>query len=407
MHMELQWAMWTPLAFLALHRTLDTGKWQYGLATGACVALQMLSSIYYGIFLASLDRPRRAAADGDGSQGAAAAGAVPLAAGAVLAAAISAVYAIPYMRVHERVGDRPASEVATYSARPSSYLAAPPGNWLYGRTAGLAQRIGAPPLSRRSFPSSWRSSACCCGRRRGARSSICVLLAAAFETSLGFGGYTYSFLYEHVQAYRGLRASGAAGHLRADVPRRCSRRTDTRRSPRARRAASARRSWRLCWRSACSPNTASTLALVAVHEHRPADLPHARAASRAASSRSFPCRVPTALPGDDAEYAYMSTFHWFPLVNGYSGMYPPSYLARLERLATFPTRGRSSSCGRTTSSTSSSTSSAYTDTAFSSLRERITVERRLCRAGRVRRCATGTRCSTVSGDVGVRVALLG
>src|SRR5258708_17168124 len=54
MHMELQWAMWMPLAFLALHRTFDTGKWKYGLGTGACVALQMLSSIYYGIFLATL-----------------------------------------------------------------------------------------------------------------------------------------------------------------------------------------------------------------------------------------------------------------------------------------------------------------------------------------------------------------
>ena len=32
----------------------------------------------------------------------------------------------------------------------------------------------------------------------------------------------------------------------------------------------------------------------------------------------------------------MSTFHWFPLVNGYSGVYPPSYLARLERLRGFP-----------------------------------------------------------------------
>ena len=54
MHMELQWAMWAPLAFLALHRTFDTGRWTYCLATGACLALQMLSSIYYGIFLASL-----------------------------------------------------------------------------------------------------------------------------------------------------------------------------------------------------------------------------------------------------------------------------------------------------------------------------------------------------------------
>jgi hypothetical protein len=32
----------------------------------------------------------------------------------------------------------------------------------------------------------------------------------------------------------------------------------------------------------------------------------------------------------------MSTFHWFPLVNGYSGVYPPSYVNRLERLRDFP-----------------------------------------------------------------------
>src|SRR5207237_7194030 len=54
MHMELQWTMWMPWAFLALHRTLDTGRWRDGIAAGLAVALQMLSSIYYGIFLATL-----------------------------------------------------------------------------------------------------------------------------------------------------------------------------------------------------------------------------------------------------------------------------------------------------------------------------------------------------------------
>ena len=34
MHMELQWAMWMPLAFLALHRLYDTGRMKYGLALG-------------------------------------------------------------------------------------------------------------------------------------------------------------------------------------------------------------------------------------------------------------------------------------------------------------------------------------------------------------------------------------
>src|SRR6185436_15280192 len=50
----------------------------------------------------------------------------------------------------------------------------------------------------------------------------------------------------------------------------------------------------------------------------------------------FPAPRADALPGDDPEYAYMLTFHWFPLVNGYSGVYPRSYLARLDRLLDFP-----------------------------------------------------------------------
>ena len=35
-------------------------------------------------------------------------------------------------------------------------------------------------------------------------------------------------------------------------------------------------------------------------------------------------------------HAYMSTFHWFPLVNGYSGNYPVSYLSRMEASSRFP-----------------------------------------------------------------------
>jgi hypothetical protein len=32
----------------------------------------------------------------------------------------------------------------------------------------------------------------------------------------------------------------------------------------------------------------------------------------------------------------MSIFHWKPLVNGYSGYYPPTYVARIQRLLKMP-----------------------------------------------------------------------
>jgi hypothetical protein len=50
----------------------------------------------------------------------------------------------------------------------------------------------------------------------------------------------------------------------------------------------------------------------------------------------FPMPRPGWPPGHDPRFAYMSTFHWMPLLNGYSGFYPPSYLNRLARLARFP-----------------------------------------------------------------------
>ena len=50
----------------------------------------------------------------------------------------------------------------------------------------------------------------------------------------------------------------------------------------------------------------------------------------------FPMPAPDTLPGIEPRYAYMSTFHWMPIVNGYSGYYPPSYLSRLGPMNKIP-----------------------------------------------------------------------
>jgi hypothetical protein len=332
MHMELQWAMWSPLAFLALHRTFETGKWKYGLATGGLIALQMLSSIYYGIFLATLlglgallllarDRsvPLRRVLP-------------PLVGGAVLAAAISAAYAVPYSRAHARVGDRSAIDVTAFSARPSSYLAATPGNWLYG--AARTSRVGP---ERRLFPGAIPVLLAIAGLLLQVPSRRAIvyllLLVAAFEASLGFRGYSYAFLYDHVAAFRVLRATARlgifvllfVGVLAAYGYQALARA----RGPAARAV------------------LAGVLALAVLVEYR-ATFPLTTFANTAPPIyrilarqppgvvAEFPVPRADALPGDEAEYAYMSTFHWFPLVNGYSGNYPPSFIERLDRLEDFP-----------------------------------------------------------------------
>ena len=57
---------------------------------------------------------------------------------------------------------------------------------------------------------------------------------------------------------------------------------------------------------------------------------------RQESWQSFQSLLRNAVPGPDARYTYMSTFHWQKLVNGYSGYHPPSYLQRLDGLQSFP-----------------------------------------------------------------------
>ena len=331
MHMELQWAMWSPLAFLALHRTYETGGWRYGLATGACVALQMLSSIYYGLFLAVLISIAALLLFARDRNVSAVSVVRVMAAGAVLAAIVCFLYSRPYARTQERVGDRPIGELSVYRATSLSYLSATSGNWLYGSTSN---RAGA---ERHLFPGLTPVLLALVGvlLQPPTRRVIVylLLLAAAFEMSFGLRGYLFSALYEYLAPFRGLRAPARlglfvllflgvlAGYGYSAL------------------AANRSRAWRIGLAAAC------VIALLAEYRTRLLLVPFPTEAPPiyrvlAKQPRGVLAELPVprlnALPGNDAEYAYLSTFHWFPMVNGYSGFYPPSYLDRLDRLRTFP-----------------------------------------------------------------------
>ena len=103
-HLELIMTMWMPLTLWALHRTMAAGRLRDGLATGLAFALQMLSSLYYGLFLAvylvplggalwlARGRPRRPL--------------LMLAAGAALAAVLVSPVIYAYTANKAMVGDR-------------------------------------------------------------------------------------------------------------------------------------------------------------------------------------------------------------------------------------------------------------------------------------------------------------
>ena len=203
MHLELQWTMWIPLAFWAVHRAFDERPLKWGVLAGLFVWLQVISCVYYGIFLAMLvavlvvllaasdTRRARAALPG-------------LVLGAVVAAVLILPYMLPYLRNVSIVGSRPVAEVAQYSARPVNYLASPPQNWLWGWTA---DRYGANEA--RLFPGLGAvvlALAAFAYRPRRLVWIYAALCALAVELSFGVNGWLYGWLYAHVRALHGLRA---------------------------------------------------------------------------------------------------------------------------------------------------------------------------------------------------------
>ena len=333
MHMELQWTVWIPWAFWALHRAIETGRPRDGALAGLFTALQFLSSIYYGIFLATLLALAAALLVCRARGASLRQAAVPLLVGALVTGVVLAPYVIPYASTRQRVGTRSPEQVLEFGARPSSYLVATDTNLLYG--AASAPR-GRP--ERRLFPGLLALLLAVTGLllRRPTDEAIVYLLAgvAAFEMSLGLRGYSFRFLYDHVSLFTALRAPArlgifvvfclailaAYGHAALEE------------------AVAKRRS---VW-------LAVSIGMVLLVEYWVAPLrlvpfpnsPPPLYAWLATQPRGvvaeFPMPLPDTLPGHEPRYAYMSTFHWMPLLNGYSGYYPPSYLAMLTGLRHFP-----------------------------------------------------------------------
>jgi hypothetical protein len=341
MHMELQWALWSPLAFWALQRTIESGSLRFGLLVGVFVALQMASSIYYGVFLFILI---------------AAVGAVQLIPlrgrplvwsaralllGGALAAAASWAYSLPYSAAAARVGTRSSQDVASFSARPHDYAFATPTNLLYGSP-------DRDPSERQLFPGILPPLLAVVGLLlvppTTEAMAYLIGLVLAFELSLGAHGRLYPLMYQHLGVLHGLRATARAavfvllflGVLAAHGT-----------------AALARAMPRV------NVLVVATLLCAAVLlEYRVGPLPLVPYPNEAPPLYKllgtlpagivieFPIPKPESLPYHDPRFEYMSTFHWLPLLNGYSGFYPRSYLLRLARLKRFPDAESVASLGR-------------------------------------------------------------
>ena len=342
MHMELQWTVWVPWAFWALHRTLETGRLRDGVLMGVFVALEFMSSIYYGTYLATLlglvtvlllctvRRPLLKSR------------LIAVAIAGVAAIVLSAPYALQYAITKKKLGGRASEQVLMFSAKPSSYTVASETNFLYSDRENPRSRP-----ERRLFPGLLPMLLALVGLllRPPRDEAIAYLLglAVAFEMSLGFYGYSYPLLYHHLPVFDGLRAparlgifvvfflAALAAYGHAAIER------------------SLRGEQRETRRSRIGPSVlAVAIGALLMLEYWVAPLPLVRYPNAAPPVYAWlaqqpkgvvaelPVSPPQALPGDDPRYSYNSTFHWMPMMNGYSGYYPPSYLDNVHRLQRFP-----------------------------------------------------------------------
>lgn len=333
MHLELQWSQWMPLAFWALHRTVSHGRIRDGVITALCVLAQFLSCIYYGVFLAivlALAGPvllltqTRAPLPAIGRA---------LVVGALLALGPLVAYSGPYRENQARLGGRAPGEIAMWSATPAGFLSAPPGNLLYGSTAHLGGPEG------RLLPGGTALGLALVGlvlaRHRRATRVYAVVLVASTVLALGTHTPVYRLALALAPPLQGLRAPSRFGMVLAlglaILAAFGAARVLARVSSRSRQHLAG---LALCalvmteYASNLSPlhpwPQRAPLYATWLRQQPPGsviDLPIARA---------------DALPHHEAEWSFYARFHRHPLVNGYSGYYPPDYIDLLGQMAYFP-----------------------------------------------------------------------
>jgi hypothetical protein len=359
-HLQLQQTQCLPFAMWAFHRLLRTGRVRDGVLFGAFSAGQVLSCMYYGLFLlpymavvcgAMLIAEHRLPKDRIV--------ALTLAAAIALAAVIPVGMA--YLGARKVVGERGRQEVVDGSATWRNYLAPAEGNALYGEVfarfmqgerrlfpgfvaialavvalvPGLAVgHENTKPRKHERDTVEFRGFAVSWFRDHATEFAYALGLLLAFDVSLGFNGLTYSALYDCFLPFRALRIPARMGlfvgfSLAVLAGYGIARITSRVQSETMRRVVFVTAGVLMLVEYASKPIPLATIRTVAPEVY--ADIVRDRGDSPTAALFEFPASAQ-----DDPTYLYYSTFHWQSLVNGYSGFFPPSYVRLMDAMQTFP-----------------------------------------------------------------------
>ena len=328
---QLQQTYLMPLALLQVHRIAGGARsWKPAVLLGLTVAAQFASCVYYTVYFVTV-LPVLTLLLLVGSQ-------------PPSAAHSRARDRRTPDRHHHRdlpagvsgnrnvVGERAPRELVAGSAELRDYRRAHPQNLIYGRRDSIG------PAERRLFPGFTALGLAAAGLAApvSLAGPYVVALAVAVDSSLGVNGHLYPWFYAYLLPYRGLRVPARFGMLAAmflsvlaglgvaSVLKRVTSRQ---------------------LRYACV--AIATVLAIAESLNRPFVLRTMPPNFPAVYEwlRDAPAGVVVEYPvgglegrigPEDPTYMYYSTAHWKPLLNGYSGFAPPSYVELLERMREFP-----------------------------------------------------------------------
>jgi hypothetical protein len=352
---QLEAIEWIPLAFLCLHLFVERGHRRYALGLAACIVVETLCCVYYGVFLAIalvaatgilavVDRRARQWRT-----------LVTLAAAAGLATIAVAPVAGEYLRLHRlRHLERPIEEITEKSAEPASYLASttPLHQRLWSASLPAPRDYLFPGIAALMLTTIAIAGAIGSLRRTQvvAASRHIVLLYAVIAAigliaSLGPHGLAglslYALLYSAIPIFHGLRqvsrfgvlalfgisvlASVGAAIVEWQWPRGAG----------AQALCAAVVFLELC----PAPLRQDRPGGVALTHVPPTPPEYAWLAARPGSFGIV--EFPYAYEGqlwENASYVYWSTSHWHGLVDAYSGFAPPGYASLARILTNFPDR---------------------------------------------------------------------
>ena len=331
-HLELQATIFLPLTLLYFERTFDTGSRRDAWLLAAAYVAQVYSCIYYAIFLATALVPIAAVRlwriPGD-ARARLLRAAIPAAAGALI---VVAPYAYAYALNRETLGERLDTDVVLYSATVSNYLATTSSNVIHG---GWSAQFGRP--ERFLFPGAIALVLAALGVFALDRRRVTLLATGAigFVISLGLNAPFYEPLRAVFLPYRGLRAPARASIL-VFLALAALGAYGWARVMRGRSKAVSGIATIVIAAAMLIEFTTKLEAWLTIPE-RPAEVYR----WLAIQPRSVIAEVPFAHADrlhsiSDGLYMYNSTWHWQPLVNGYSGFVPKTFVELAEQMLSFP-----------------------------------------------------------------------